>query len=264
MKYSFIVTEGHHDIEFLARILKISYSLEHIKQLNDLDPYWENLVPRNFPIEGDLAKRVPVPTFFHNDEFSVALHSAGGDGNLAEEVQENLTELARQSSKVFGIGIILDADKRDTPIKRFELCINQFTELESPLSIELSLPSSLGEVTKGSPRCGIFVLPDNKSSGTLEDILIECAARNYPDLLNLSRNYIDNINTSLLTRKDLEWFRKSAGKNKAILSGITSVLKPSKSLAVSLQDNRWIDEKTLKLDRLVAIRDFVGEIIGAL
>lgn len=264
MKYSFIIVEGHHDIEFLARILKVSYSLKHIKQLDDLDPYWENLVPRNFPIEGDLAKRVPVPTFFQNDELSVALHSAGGDGNLAEEVQENLTELSRQSSGVFGIGIILDADKRETPIKRFELCINQFTELESPLPIKLSLPSSPGEVIKDFPRCGIFVLPDNKSSGTLEDILIECAERNYADLLNQSRNYIDSINISLLNKEDRKKIKKPAGKNKAIISSITSILRPTRSLAVSLHDNRWIDEETLKLDRLVLIRDFVGEIIGAL
>ena len=152
-----------------------------------------------------------------------------------------LTELSRQSSKVFGIGIILDADKRETPIKRFELCINQFTELKSPLSIELSLPSSLGEVTKGSPRCGIFVLPDNKSSGTLENILIECAAINYADLLNQSSNYIDSVNTSLLNKKDRKQFQKPAGKNKAIISGITGILRPTKSLAVSLHDNQWIN-----------------------
>lgn len=264
MKYSFIVTEGHHDIEFLARILKISYSLEHIKQLDDLDPYWNNLVPKDFPIEGDLTKRVPVPTFFQNNQLSVALHSCGGDGNLAEEVQENLIELSRQSSKVFGIGIILDADSKETPIKRFELCINQFTELESPLSIELPLPASPGEVTKNAPRCGIFVLPDNKSSGTLEDILIACAEINYPDLLNQSRNYIDSINLSLLNKEDRKKIKKPAGKNKVIISSITSILRPTRSLAVSIHDNRWVDEETINLDRLVAIRDFVGEIIGAL
>ena len=67
-----------------------------------------------------------------------------------------------------------------------------------------------------------------------------------------------------VTEKDLEEFQKSAGKNKAIISGITSILKPTKTLVTSLQDNRWIDEETLKLDRLIAIRNFVGEIIGAL
>ncbi len=265
MRYSFIVVEGHHDIEFLARILKVSYSLQHITQLNDLEPYWHDLVPKNFPIEGDLAKRVPVPTFFQNDELSVALHSGGGDGNLAEEVQENLTELSRQSSKVFGIGIILDADSRETPSKRFEICINQFTELKSPLPIELSLPSLPGEVTKSFPRFGVFVLPDNKSSGTLEDILVECAGINYSDLLEKSRNYVDSINISSLEKKnDRKEFKKPSGKKKAIISGITSILKPTKSLAVSLHDNCWIDKETLKLDRLILIKDFIGEIIGAL
>lgn len=263
MKYSFIVAEGSHDIEFLAQILK-SYSLRRITKLANLDPYWDILVPRKFPIDDDLIQRVPVPTFFQNNELSVALHYAVGDSKLVRTVSQNLSILP-VTSTTSGIGIILDADTQELPTKRFSALKEKLTDPKLNLTqLQLSLPQSPGVVTQGSLRCGIFVIPDNSSQGTLEDILIECAARNYPDLLNLSKNYIDNINTSLLTEKDLEEFKKSAGKNKAILSGITSILKPTRPLAASLQDNRWIDEETLKLDRLVAIRNFVGEIIGAL
>lgn len=261
MKYSFIVAEGSHDIEVLAQILK-SYSLKRITKLTKLDQYWNILVPKNFPINDDLTQRVPVPTFFQNNELSVALHNAGGESQLVKTISENLSILP-VTSTISGIGIILDADTIKSPNERFKLCIKKLNK-RNLTQLQSSLPSSPGVVTKGSVRCGIFVIPDNISKGTLEHILMECAERNYPDLLNLSRNYIDNIDTSLLTEEDLVEFQKSAGKNKAILSGITSVLKPSSSLVVSLKHNRWVDEETLKLDRLVAIRNFVGEIIGAL
>jgi hypothetical protein len=29
----------------------------------DVDPFWLPLVPREFPVRGDLARRVPVPVF---------------------------------------------------------------------------------------------------------------------------------------------------------------------------------------------------------
>ena len=263
MKYSFIVAEGSHDIEVLAQILK-SYSLKRITKLNKLDPYWDILVPRKFPIDDDLIQRVPVPTFFQNNELSVALHYAIGDSKLVKVVSQNLSILP-VTSTISGIGIILDADTKELPTTRFSELKEKLIEPKLNLiQLQSSLPLFPGVVTEGSLRCGIFVIPDNSSQGTLENILMECAEINYPDLLKQSRNYIDNINTSLLTEKDLEEFQKSAGKNKAIISGITSILKPTKTLVTSLQDNRWIDEETLKLDRLIAIRNFVGEIIGAL
>ena len=272
MRYSFIVAEGVHDIEFLAQILK-SYSLKRITKSTDRDPYWKDIVPKTVPINDDLKQlndnlkqRVQVPTFFQNNELSVALHNAGGESQLVKIVSQNLSILP-VTPAISGIGVILDADTKDSPDTRFE---SRLDELRKELNkseltqLQSSLPSSPGVVTKGSVRCGIFVIPDNSSQGTLEDILIECAEKNYADLLKQSRDYIDNINESLLTKEDLKEFHQSAGKNKALLSSITSILKPTKSLAVSLQDNRWIDKETLKLDRIALIRDFVGEIIGAL
>ena len=284
MRYSFIVAEGSHDIEVLAQILK-SYSLERITKNSErkLDPYWSDLIPSKLPSKEkenksskksneeesgnkknneDLIQPVRLPTFLQNDQLSVALHNAGGESQLAKTISENLSILP-VTPTISGIGIILDADTIKSPNERFKSCIKELTK-RNLTQLQSSLPSSPGVVTKGSVRCGIFVIPDNSSQGTLEDILMECAERNYPDLLKRSRNYIDNINTSLLTEEDLKEFQKSAGKNKAIISGITSILKPSKSLVVSLQHNRWVDEETLKLDRLVAIRNFVGEIVGAL
>jgi len=97
---------------------------------------------------------------------------------------------------------------------------------------------------------------------TARNLLLECANKNYPDLLNLATAYITAINVDQLTDKDVEEFKKPAGQNKAIISSISSILKPSKSLQVTLQDNRWIDANTMALDSMKRIKKFLEDIIG--
>lgn len=253
IRYCYIVVEGPQDIEFLIGILKYS-GLKRVKLLSKLDSLWKSLVPTTFPIDDDLMKRVPVPIFLQNDELSVAIHSANGIDRLSNTIEESLALIP--SSQIFGIGIFLDADDAETPQERFN-------KLISKLSLQgLSPPSMLGNVTKGSPRCGIFIAPNNTDSGTLENILLDCATVNYPDLLNLSNQYVSNIDTTKLTQKDLKEFKKPAGEKKAIISIISSILKPGKALQVSIQDNRWVDEQTIQLDSIKLVKNFLDEVIG--
>ncbi len=252
VRYCYIVGEGPQDIEFLICFLKY-YGLKRVTLLSKLDSFWEPLVPKTFPINDDLMKRVPVPVFLQNAELSVALHSAIGITRLSNTIEESLAIIP--ASDIFGIGIFLDADDAETPQQRFDKLIRQL----SPLG--LSLPSTLGEVMKGSPRCGIFIAPNNSDSGTLEDLLLECAKLNYPNLLSMSTNYVSGIDSNQLTNNDLKELNKPAGKNKAVISSISSILRPGKALQVSIQDNRWIDEKTMELDSIKLVKKFLDEVI---
>jgi len=253
-RYCYIVVEGPQDIEFLIRVLKYYYNLRRVKFLSELDLFWQPLVPKTFPIDDDLMKRVPVPIFLQNADLSIALHSANGIDRLANTIEESLALIP--ASQIFGIGIFLDADDIETPQERFNKLIYKLS------SQGLSPPSILGEVMKGSPQCGIFIAPNNKDSGTLENILLECAEVNYPDLLTLSNRYLSEIDATKLTGKDLKELKKPAGKKKAIISMISSILKPGKALQVSIQDNRWIDEKTIQLDSIKLVKKFLDEVTG--
>lgn len=255
VRYCYIVAEGPQDLEFLIGLLK-SYGLRRVTRLSLLDPFWKPLVPTTFPVDDDLMKRVPVPIFLKNTDLSVALHSAIGLTRLSNIVEESLALIP--VSEIFGIGLVLDADDTQTPQERFY-------ELTSKLSRSgLPVPSVLGEVAKDSPRFGIFIMPNNAEAGTLEDVLLQCAQMNYSDLLRLSRNYVSDIDTAQLDQNDLRELNKPAGKNKAIVASITSILKPGKTLQVSIQDNRWIDEKTMELDSVKLVRIFLNEIIGCI
>jgi hypothetical protein len=253
VKYCYIVAEGPQDIEFLICLLK-SYGLRRVTRLPLLDPFWKSLVPTTFPIDDDLMKRVPVPVFLQNTELSVALHNAVGITRLSDMIEESLALLP--ASQFFGIGLVLDADDIQTPQERFEKLISKLSHLGLPL------PSIPGEVMKDSPRFGIFIIPNNSKSGTLEDILLECAKVNYPDLLNLSTNYVSSIDDSQLNPSDLRELKKPSGTNKAVVSSISSILRPGKTLQVSIQDNRWVDEQTMALNSIKLVRKFLDEVTG--
>ncbi|MCC5638190.1 hypothetical protein LC593_20610 [Nostoc sp. CHAB 5844] len=254
VRYCYIVAEGPQDIEFLIRLLKL-YGLHRVIKLSALDKFWEPLVPKTFPVDDDLMKRVPVPTFLANSELSIALHSAIGITRLANTVEESLALI--QASEIFGVGFVLDADSNETPFDRFSELINKITPIGLPL------PSELGKVTYSSPRCGIFIMPNNLVAGTLEDILFECAKLNYPDLLELALNYVSSIDTSQLSKDDLRELNKPAGKNKAVISSISSILRSGRTLQVSIQDNRWLDENTLSLESVNLIKIFLDKITGS-
>ena len=256
VRYCYIVAEGPQDVEFLIGLLKF-YHLKRVKYFSSLDKFWETLIPKNYPIDDDLTKRVPVPYFVQNEQLSIAVHSAIGDTRIAQTIEESLNLI--QPSQLFSVGIFADADYRETPQERFNKLITKLSDIDLP---NLLPPSQIGQVNNHSPRCGIFISPNNRDQGTLENILLECARINYSDLLNLSQTYIESIDRNQLTKNDLEDFKKPAGEKKAIISSISSILRPGKALQVSLQDNRWIDEQTLQLESIKLIKNFLEQIIG--
>jgi hypothetical protein len=89
-KYCYLVAEGQHDIAFVGRFLRLA-GMSHVQKFSDLDPFWKPLVPREFPPNDDLRKRVPVPSFFSSKSHSVAISSANGDSRIAETIEETLS-----------------------------------------------------------------------------------------------------------------------------------------------------------------------------
>ncbi len=255
MVHSLFVVEGPHEVEVIAQLLK-RRGLARVKLLEDLDPFWAPLVPRTFPHAGDLHKRVPVPTFFASETISVAVQSAEGIDNIGKAV---LAALATLDSDPAAVGIVLDAD-HDEPVEA------RWRAMASKLPA-LKIEGGPGDVTTGSPRAGVFVLPDNASPGTLEDVLLSCAAEVYPSLLEAARRLVDPLDPGdaavFRNSDERKHFAKPSGKPKAIAGCIAAVLRPGKAIQVSIQDNLWVrDPRALALPAVAALQRFVDEIIG--
>ena len=249
-KYGYLVVEGPHDVEFTYRLLS-PFGFRRIQWEKDLDNFLDPLVPRRFPQEdGDLQKRIPVPLFLQSDSHAIAIHAAGGDSRLTEVVQENAVYLDHR--QITGVGILLDSDQEMPAADRF-------ANIKASMQrIGISLANEPGVIKDGNPKYGVYVLPDNTVQGTLEELLLETAAQVYPNLLASAQKHInDAYMGNDLTRDDKRDVDKPAGKKKAVIGAMASLLRPGKSVQVSIQDNRWFRSNALNIPKVKAIQDFL-------
>lgn len=254
MKRIYFIAEGPHDVEVIGRLLSLR-GFRRLRQINELDEYWRPLVPRTFPIDGDLLRRVPVPVYFTSKTTSVAVHSAGGVSRISNVAKASLCALDEPPD---ALGVLIDADDMD-PLKRWE-------EVAHELPVD-DPGSSPGHVGTGVPRSGVFVLPDNATTGTLEDLLLACANVAYPGLLASAKAWIEPLDPSdsatFSCAKERADFAKPSGKSKAIAGSIASILRPGKAVQVSIQDNMWLRHPAaLDLPDVKALQNFVDTILG--
>src|SRR6266480_4566830 len=115
-KYGYLVVEGPHDVEFVYRLLS-PFGLQRVRLETDLDSFFVPLIPRQFPPDGDLQKRMSIPLFLQSNTHAVAVHSALGDSRLVETVEENAAVI--QVEEVTGIAVLLDSDVSYAPAARY-------------------------------------------------------------------------------------------------------------------------------------------------
>ncbi len=250
-KYGYLAVEGSHDVEFAYRLLS-PYGMKRIRYKKEVDSFFHRLIPVKFPLDDDdIQKRMPIPLFLQSETHTIAIRSAMGDSKLVRAVRDatQVTEI----EEYVGIGILLDSDTQRSAQDRYGAIKN---ELEKFLEFKLSV--ELGQVNRGKPNMGVFVLPDNMMPGTLEDLLLECAEVVYPDLFDIAKNYVDMAQHTNLNENELEDIEKPAGRNKAIVGAMATIMKPGKSVQVSIQDNRWLREQTtLSLPKIKAVQEFL-------
>jgi hypothetical protein len=249
MQYAYFVVEGPHDVEVVGRLLGLR-GFRRLKDFAQLDSYWARLVPRTFPIGGDLLRRVNIPVFLDAPNWSVAVHSAIGVEQIGNTIKTSLLALPALPNS---LGVLLDAD---------DILVKDRWDMVRETIPQFDCGNAPGGIGSGVPRAGIFVLPDNKRAGTLEDVLLACAQITYPALLGPAQSFVNSLSPSdgtvFVNKSERKDFEKPAGRTKAIAGCIGSVLRPGKSIQVSIQDNQWFrNAGALALPEVKALRDFV-------
>lgn len=259
---TYIVVEGPHDTAVVGKLLRqFPFHLEPVSVFKDVEPFWNDLVPRTYPPKNPRTneeefKRVRVPEFFQKAGQSVAVQWAEGYDQVPVVLADSLDLLP---SIPDGLGVLVDADGCSAE-RSFSGVVTRINALHPGLP----WGRAPGMVESGPPRVGVFVLPDNASTGTLEDLLLDCAHRVYPDLQPLAGQYIQSVRASPAAIPPAEQveFGKPSGANKALISAMGSVLKPGKAVQNTIRDNRWLEGEALNLPRVSALRAFLRDLLN--
>lgn len=248
--YGYLAVEGPHDLDFTGKILR-RQGLKFVDNKKDVDPFWHKLIPTQYPHNGELGKPVPVPAFYQSPTHSIAISRAGSDSLIVKDINESLSVV--DGSKIDSIGALADADS--SPARE------QFDSIAGGLTkIGLTLPSNPGEIAIGTPRLGVYILPDNSKQGTLEDVLLQAGHEAYQKLHMWAAKAVTMAPVSALKRKEQKYFKKPAGRKKAQLALMANILRPGMAIQNSFRQDNWITEASVRFPLIAPYRKFLIEL----
>jgi len=244
--YCLLAVEGPHDQAAIAKLLEISGFKKFKGDSNQLDPFWNGFIPI-YPKNGDLYKRMDMPSVLTSTTQSVAIY-VGGGSDLPKNINSILYNYEQYAKDIKAFGLIIDADLK----KPKQLAVEKALALHSVLPM---LSDEPGVITGGSPRTGIYILPDNKRAGVLDSMLLECASVVYPHHKEGAEKFLD----SLAHVHNLRSFKKE----KALVASIVSILRPGMANTSSIAQDGWISRQTIDTVKDVALLySFLKSLIG--
>ncbi|KYC96149.1 hypothetical protein B4102_3555 [Heyndrickxia sporothermodurans] len=252
MKYCLFIVEGPHDAAAIGKILTM-FKLKIVQDISQLDKFWRRLIPNKFPFEGDLLKRMPVPLFYMNEELSIAIQSANSDSKIFSSLNGTLSNI--DTTLLSGIGIFTDADNV-TPNIKFNSLVNKLSKIDEQDISTIFNSIGIGEISTGPLKVGIYVFPNNRDIGTLENLLEQAARLMYPNLHSSAMNYIESVDDEYKRK----W--KNADQLKVLVGCISNILKPGKANQVSIQDNNWISDITIRESDISILFKFINKILS--
>lgn len=263
----FLLVEGRHDAEFMARLLKLR-GFEIRDKLSAIPKHFHKLFPDCFPANDKtrLTQPHPVPGFYEAEgKWLVML--IGGGGEAALRLRNALRTAGMNGFPPDAIGVVIDQDQFPTSVDARDAFILECQKTEG-LPGGINLRSTPGIVVDGSPRTGLFVLPDNLHTGALEDILLQCGETNYKQLKDRALAFRDEALTDCgLLPQDTASYGESRGqkdiskRKKAWVSAMGSILVPAAAIQISIRDNRWVAGDALELPCVKALAEFLAKLI---
>jgi len=255
LKYALLATEGPHDQAVIGRLLELLGLKKFNGKLEALDPFWEKFIP-DYPRKGNLYARMNMPSLFTSQTYSVAVYHQEGKDNLLENLFATVVNYESGIQSFHAFGLIVDADNKE-PGKVAKEYVRKLKEYAKEFEVNFPFISDApGIVTEGTPRTGIYVLPDNEKQGVLDSILVNCASVVYPDHKDGAEQFLSGLKT---THKS-HW--KPFDDQKAVVASIVSVLKPGMANTPSIAQDRWVCEQTVKdVPEIAMLKQFIETLL---
>jgi hypothetical protein len=238
--YAIIGVEGPQDQAFLGKVLKFIGFQSFDGQESKLEPFWHNFIP-HYPRQGNLYKRLDMPSILLTETLSVAIYSGEGS-NLGRHLRATFANHPEYKTDIVAFGIVADSDNKHPDTVAQNYC-QQFQN-DFP-----GFPNQAGICQSGPPRTGIYVLPNNQNEGVLDSLLCECGNIVYPELMNCAIAYLNGLSEE----QKNHW--GPFDDKKALVATVVSVLKPGKTNTTSIADNNWVSKETQQ--QVPALANFI-------
>lgn len=257
-----IIVEGAHDLATLERILRLHKINKVIRHKSELPDVWKRMIPDKYPFHGDDLDRIsPVPSFWANDDVSVAIKCAGADSSLIPCLKELCSALKiSEKMQLQKIMLVCDADKKTAEEKKTDLLSSgDYDEEFRLIAGDDGMTLQLEQISEGeyiNIPVVMYAFPDDKSSGTLEDLLLEAAKEVYPELMQGAESYVNSVDTDIYPV-----IKDKVRRSKATVGCIANILKPGKANQVAVADGDWIGNKSLNCDKVNKLSQALSEFV---
>ncbi|SRR6266536_834378 len=255
LKHAILATEGANDQAAISKVLR-TFGLESFKgSKKNLDTFWLDIIPRRKDTDNLYDhEHMHMPRFFTSRTHSVAVYQGHGS-ELPQNLSDLMTLYPSYTYDIHALGIIVDADNYQpgVVVKKYVDKLQPFFPAISstPGTIAINHTSS-----EGIPRIGVYVLPDNEKTGTLDSILVECADCVYPEHKVGAEVFLDSVNS---THKG-HW--KPFDREKAVIATIVSVIHPGIANTLSIARDNWICDQTVStIVSVAAMYKFIGDLL---
>ncbi len=140
-------------------------------------------------VEGQIDKLIVQSIINLNQPMpEICVRPSRGIGNLIKNIKNII-----KAEDTKAVGIMVDANS--DLIERWNSITCQIRSAGINLSSEINLPDNpdpRGVIIKGTPRVGVWMMPDNKTPGEIEDFIAKLIPHSDP-IWPKSQRYIDSI-----------------------------------------------------------------------
>ncbi|MGL5312338.1 MAG: DUF3226 domain-containing protein [Peptostreptococcaceae bacterium] len=239
MKNYMFFVEGVHDASCVGKVLKLN-GFEECRFISDLPKIWQDRVPKSYPFEiGKLERFTPIPDYYVYNDIFVVIVVSNGEQNIIKEVDLYLSNMNKKElNQINGIGMIFDADQV-TPNEKIKNLLKSIDKKEYCFRSD-DFMRGIIRLRGENLKLHYYFFPDNHSSGTLEDLLLEGADIVYSDLLINVDKYICKVDE----RYKENWSISS--ENKARVGCIANIFRPASANQISIMRDDWISKESME------------------
>jgi len=242
----YLFVEGVHDCAAIYKILHLN-EFNEVHKFGGHPQFIKKIIPNRYPFDGDTLERIsPAPTIMYRESDSkyVAIKIVEGDSRIAEAVNGMINIRMEDIEYASGVGVILDADNIDikSRVRSIEKEVNKLG-LDNDGDLSICIQDSTIAIRSKKLRFSIYVMPNNKDKGTLEDVLIDGAVYNYKDLLEAAERYMSDLPEKYYNELG---DRALSKRKKALVGFVSNVLKPGKANQASIRDCDWFTSDSIQ------------------